>query len=106
MSKMIKAVIKRPNSKPYMIRLDGSLEVLQVTVGGYIEIVPIASDLVVICDEEGKLKGKPYNCTICGEPFVGDLIFCGVDGEDLADLPCDFSVFKTVFRNLWEEVSA
>lgn len=42
------------------------LEYLQKAVGGYIEAIPGFTKLngepcVAFCDEEGKLKGKPYN---------------------------------------------
>ena len=39
------------------------LEHLQKLVGGYIEVVPtkLDDDIVMVVDEEGKLKGKEYN---------------------------------------------
>ena len=67
----------------------GSLEFLQKTVGGYIEMAPChAADYAgVICDEEGKLKSKPINKTatlLAGlypdDVLVGDVIFFK-DGE-------------------------
>ena len=57
------------------------LEELQGMVGGYIEIVAVGRELYV-CDEEGKLKGKPINSLATNksgrwfDPFVGDVLVC------------------------------
>jgi len=57
-----------------------SLEFMQKTVGGYIEIVPSADrQLLIVVDEEGQLKQKLYNrkaSTIAGQTIVGDVIVC------------------------------
>ena len=73
------------------------LENLQKTVEGYIEAVTYASDFVILCNEEGRLKGLPYNMTICGKDFVGTLIFIGTDGEDFCDIPITFKQYKRMF---------
>lgn len=80
-----------------------SLKNFQMAVGGYIETVSLAEDLVIICNEEGRLKGLPYNCTICGVSFVGDIILAGVKGEEFADLPMDYKQAKELFGWLWPE---
>ena len=59
----------------------------QQIVGGYVESVMLADDLTILCDEEGRLKGKPYNCNIAGIDFVGTILATGVDGIDLASIP-------------------
>ncbi|MBS6476066.1 MAG: DUF3846 domain-containing protein, partial [Clostridiales bacterium] len=48
----IKVIIKRPDSKPYTTWISNSLENLQRTVGGYIETVTLATDCVLIVNEE------------------------------------------------------
>lgn len=40
---------------------DFSLEELQEFVGGYIEIIPLVDDLIMVVNEEGKLLGLPFN---------------------------------------------
>ena len=47
----------------------------------------LTSDVVIICNEEGRLKNLPYNCDLFGVSLVGTIIFAGVDGEEFADLP-------------------
>lgn len=56
-----------------------SLKILQEQVGGYIEVVPFEDNIVIVCDEEGRLKGKPYTATVRGIDFVGTIVFLGAD---------------------------
>lgn len=71
---------------------------MQNYVGGYIETVTVLKNpqVILICDEEGLLKGRAVNPSIpdldehggWGMGFiVGDCFLCGVDGEEFADLP-------------------
>ncbi len=72
----ITVIIKEPN-KPARIEplFENTLEAFQRAVGGYIETVTLASDLVIVCNEEGRLHGLEYNATVCGVSFVGTIIF-------------------------------
>ncbi|MBS6476095.1 MAG: DUF3846 domain-containing protein, partial [Clostridiales bacterium] len=56
-------------------------------VGGYIETVTLATDCVLIVNEEGRLLDLPYNCNICGLDLFGTVIVAGVDGDEFADCP-------------------
>lgn len=101
--KKIGVLIKEPGGKPRHVNISDTLGNLQKTVGGRIESYTLESDLIVICDEEGRLKGKPYCCTICGVDFCGTVVICGVDGDELADLPIDWKGMKRMIPGLWEE---
>lgn len=102
--KTIRAFVKHPNQDPYLTPLSAELEAMQELVGGYLQEVKIASDMVILCDEEGKLKGKPYNCTFLSMDFVGTLVFVGVKDNDWADCPLSYGEFRTVFPALYREV--
>lgn len=106
MSIKIKVIIKRPGEKPYVTNISDTLKNLQRTVDGYIETVTLADNLVLICNEEGRIRNLPYNCEIMGADFFGTLIFAGIDGENFGDIPCTFKAFKTVFGKLFEEGNA
>ena len=99
----IRVIIKKPNSQPYMTVIENDLKKLQEIVGGYIETVTIAEDLVVICNEEGKLKGLPENCNVCGIDFVGPIIFVGINEDEFANIPISYSKFRDLFSGLYEE---
>ena len=79
--------IKEPGKKPQLKNIPNTLEALQEIVGGYIETVTFG-DTIVICNEEGRLKGLPENCKVygCGkESFVGTIAFVGKDGDEFTD---------------------
>lgn len=85
----IKVLVKKPHEAPFkvVIREATALEDLQKLVGGYIEFVPVAESAAIICDEEGRLKGKKYNCDVCGISFVGTIVVVGMNGEGFGDAP-------------------
>ena len=100
--KKIRVLIKRPGEMPYTAWMSNTLENLQRTVGGYIETVTLGCGLVVICDEEGRLKGYPHNCTIDGIEFVGVIIIASVSGDELSGCPFDRSFMLSAFPGLCE----
>ena len=102
MAHKIKVFIKDPGKKLRSVSISKTLENLQKTVGGYIETVTLDSDLVIICNEEGKLRGLPYNCNILNEAFVGTLIFAGVKDDDFDDVPVKYQEMKTLFPQLFK----
>lgn len=100
----INVIIKEPHKNPYCKKMPNTLEALQAAVGGYIETVTIATNMVVICNEEGRLFGLERNCSICGVSFVGTVIIAGIDEHDFADLPFDIEVFRKLFPQLFREI--
>lgn len=82
----MKVIIKVPGQRARVTEIENSLSALQEAVGGYIETVTLAEDCCIICNEEGRLQGLPYNLTFCGVSFVGTILFVGVAGDEFADL--------------------
>lgn len=83
----ILVVIKCPGLEPRVEPLfDNTLEAFQTAVGGYIETVTIANDLVLICNEEGRLLQLPQNRKICGIDFYGTIIAVGRKGEEFCSV--------------------
>ena len=86
----MKVLIKKPGRMSVLSEIENDLETMQNIVGGYIEVVTVqrfGKEVAVICNEEGRLQGLPFNCVVDGIPLVGTLIMCGVDGEDFTDIP-------------------
>lgn len=79
-------VTKKPNEKPLIVEIKNELSELQRIVKGHIEIVQLAPKIVVICDDEGKLKGYEPNLKYGLDILVGTVIFAGVEGEELKSL--------------------
>lgn len=87
MKKFIRVLIKEPGKTAEMRTIENTLESLQKIVGGYIETVTMFADLVVICNEEGRINAMPFNCQFLGSLFFGTIILAGVDGEEFDDSP-------------------
>lgn len=92
----ITVVFKEAGKRGEIKTIENELETLQKMVGGYIEAVPFpaGNDILLICNEEGKLmKLKPnftvaYNLKgkeVC-DYIVGDVLFVSVDGEEFGSL--------------------
>ena len=84
MKETIKVLVKHPHEHPEVRKIHNSLGTLQRFVGGSIETATFG-DVVVICNEEGRIHGLEPN--VAG--FVGTIILAGVDGEDFTDVPGD-----------------
>lgn len=62
MSKKILAVVVEPGKDAEIKEIDSDLKSLQSIVGGYIEaIYPFRDDVALVCNDEGKINGLPYN---------------------------------------------
>lgn len=90
----MKAIRKKPGCEPEIIEVENTLKALQAEVGGYIETVTIASDAVIICNEEGRILGLPDNGRVCGVDVVGTVLIVGTKGEEFCDVPeADFLMY-------------
>ena len=90
----MKAIRKKSGCAPELVEVDNTLKALQTEVGGHIETVTIASDVVVICNEEGVPLGMPYNCRFVGVDFVGPILVVGRNKDDFCDAPgIDFLMY-------------
>ena len=67
--------------------IDNTLEAMQSLVNGYIEMVFIGNDNCIVCNEEGRINGMPYNRICEGYDIYGDFFVVGVDDEgDCTDI--------------------
>ena len=58
----LSVLLVEPGKTPKMIKIDDSLEAMQALVRGPIEVFsPFNDDVVIICNEEGKISGLPLN---------------------------------------------
>lgn len=82
MNKSLLTIYKEPGKGPTVKVIDNELKPLQRAVGGYIEVVDYKDGLIILCDEEGYIKGKEPNVFgICGPVVV-----CRTKGEDFASV--------------------
>lgn len=99
-------LVVEPGKTPYEKDLPSGLESLQQTVGGYIEVTyPFDDPVAVVCNEEGKILGLPYNRALRDENgdvydiLAGNFLVVGLGEEDFSDLPDDLKAkYMDVFQ--------
>lgn len=83
----IRVLKVEPNNVPCMARLNNDLDSLQkaVSIGcehqGLIEIIDIAENVAILCNEEGKLIGLEGNRRLGNDILVGVFYVVGTDDE-------------------------
>lgn len=88
MNDKIKVLVVEPYKEPYEILLNNSLKSRQKIVGGLIEYCYLLDDdtVTLICNDEGKILGLPFNREIGYDVICGNFIIVGDNGsgEDLS----------------------
>ena len=77
-NKKIRILYKEVGKEPQIMFIDNTLEVKQKLVGGLIEVVPY-EDVLIICNEEGKILNMPPNLVFEYDYIAGN---CFVIGDD------------------------
>lgn len=92
MDELISVIIKEPGKKPKRKTIKNTLEAMQKVVGGHIETVTLAENIVLVVNEEGIPLGLPYNCNMFGHTIYGTLMLVGAEGEDFCSLSYDIEL--------------
>ena len=90
----MRIIIAEGGKRPYEAELEHDLESMRRCVGGDIEAVyePGGRDAAMICNDEGKLLGLPWNRTLTddhGVPYdivCGTFFIAGLKEDDFASL--------------------
>lgn len=80
--KMIKAAYYKPKEPMRIVEIEDRLLEYQGLVGGPIETVSLGQGLVLVCNEEGRLKALESNRL----GIVGPFVVVGEDGEEFRSL--------------------
>lgn len=87
-------LIVEPMKKPYLKYINSGLKSLQNEVGGYIEaIYPFQDYVGIVCKEDGKLDGLPFNRAIYNEDgelieiIAGPFLLAGLGDDGFTSLP-------------------
>ena len=83
----IKVVVQNPGEISRIVTIPNTEEAMQELVGGYIEVHHISGSLLLVMDEEGRLKGLPENvrCVQYGT-IVGPVFITADKDEDFRSL--------------------
>lgn len=86
---MIRVLYKQPGRMVRPMLIQNDLKRFQALVGGYIEPVNVLKDVVMIVNEEGKLKKMEPNFLYGFDMIVGPAIFCRAERDKLVSLTED-----------------
>lgn len=103
---MLDVVFVEPGKKARPGKLPADLEQMQKYVGGLIEaIYPFEQPVALICNDEGKLQGLPYNRVLrddAGEIYdaiAGNFFICACRGENFTSLEkAEVKQFTELFK--------
>ena len=74
----MKILVVEPMKTPTVQEIDGSLRSMQELVGGTIQAVyPFDDPVALVCNDEGKLLGLPWNRALTDDHGVPYDIVCG-----------------------------
>jgi len=103
----MKGIAIRTDGTIERVEIDG-LKSMQAVVGGYLEMAPLTNKhFTLYCNEEGKLKGLPFNsvatvladtCRNWRDPLVGDVLIMGPTDSNGGD--------TDVGEHVWELATA
>lgn len=94
----MKVLVIEPGKQPIAKEIGNTLKDMQRMVGGYIQAYyPWMDEVAIICNDEGKIMGLPFNRPIFGEHgelvdiIAGTFFLCGapMDSGKFTDLPED-----------------
>lgn len=102
------ALCIKPQRPPEEVRVNDDLVTLQGLVQGPIEVIsPFADDVVIICNEEGKLEQLPYNRVLSDERgniqdvIVGNFLIVGIHDGEFTSLNKDMlNKYSKKFENI------
>lgn len=93
--KTMKVLIVEPGKAPYTAEIPTGLESLQKQVGGLIQVLYVFAETepaAVVCNDEGKLIGLPWNRPLYDEEgnlydvIVGTFLVVGLTEDDFGSL--------------------
>ena len=105
LEQQLNVLLVEPGKPPREITIENDIEDLQEVIGGHIETAYYYLDpVVILCEEEGKIKGLPPNRAIRGEQgevkeiIAGTFLICGDGEEDFESLSNELmEKYKAVF---------
>ena len=82
----LRVVMVEPGKPAYETEIENTLEAEQKAVGGYIQVVPLDNETLLICNEDGKLNGMQGNRRISKDIIAGPFFIVGEDGDEFRSL--------------------
>lgn len=100
--KKLKIVYKAVGKDPIQMEIEDTLEAKQKLVGGLIEVLNYKDNLLLICNEEGKISNLKPNLSFDYDYIVGNCFVVGDDYENAGFKSLTDDEIKTVLKDLKE----
>lgn len=102
----IKGLLVEPYKLPYEVNIENTLEEKQKLVGGYIECTYLMDDdeVVLICNEEGKMLGMDLNRDIGHDIIAGPFLILR-DNQDSGDFESLTQKQINKYKKIFDEKS-
>ena len=78
----LRIVLKKVGKIPEIMNIENTLEAKQELVGGLIEIATVTDEILLVCNEEGKLENLLPNLMFDFDYIAGDCFFVGDDYDN------------------------
>lgn len=79
MNKKLKVLYKKVGSEAELLEIDNNLKAMQNLVDGLIEVITYKDDILLVCNDEGKLFNMKPNILFDYDFIAGDCFFVGDD---------------------------
>lgn len=99
-NKKLKILYKEVGKKPKVMEIDDTLEAKQKLVGGLIEVVPYKDNMLLICNEEGKIFDMPPNLKFENDYIAGDCFVIGDDSKNCGFKSLSIEEIRTARKDL------
>jgi len=99
-TKKLKVIFKEVGKDPVVMEIDDTLEAKQKLVGGLIEVVPYKDDLLLICNEEGKITNLKPNLQFDYDYIAGNCFVVGDDYENSGFKSIEDSQIEDIKKDL------
>lgn len=99
-TKKLKIIFKEVGKDPVVMEIDDTLEAKQKLVGGLIEIVPYKDDLLLVCNEEGKITNLKPNLQFDYDYIAGNCFIVGDDYENSGFKSIEDSQIEDIKKDL------
>lgn len=84
--KKLRVVMVEPGKPAYETEIENTLAGEQRAVGGYIEVIPLGGEKLLVCNEEGKLNGMHGNRRVENDIIAGTFFIVGENGGEFRSL--------------------
>lgn len=79
-------VLQSGSTKPVTKEINNNLKDFQEIVGGYIEVIRLGDNLVIVLNEEGKILHLPPTMKFRNDILVGNIIFARTKQSEFISL--------------------